>query len=1036
MGEHVLPLLRSKIYKILSTSFLYQDEKSFAYLREGICDDLSSCLRVLPHIKALRKSYKSLLMFFKNQLSNLSLEDLQVEHTCLFITAFNKIFCPPYESIYKDGGRRLMGESTIAVKKFYKKFRLAISRQFKDLPDHIGAELEFMYFLSLNESKFVLNGRNQERNLCIKYEKEFLRDHLISWVPDFVKCLEKTSNSIFFIRLSRFVRDFILEDEKSLSNIVSLRNKHKDVDISSLEFDRSGLITLEEVEEEPELEQWVYTTSPERYWYSPVQIKVVDGRASKIMARDDIPYFDGKQDVKSYACFYKIYAPDRLKFPLKRVGERGSGRFKRISWDQALKEIADVLRKYREEGHPEYVGFLRTHPPMEYIFNHFTHHYGSPNDLHTSTTSCFADGAIAQKMTYGFGLGGGRSNDDYLNAKYAFFIGHNPLNALAGIPGVVRFAEAVRKGMRTVIVDPRLNEGSCIYGAEWVPIKPGTDAAFLLGVMKVIIRKRLYDEEFLLKHTNATILIRPDRLPLKNEEGNYLVWDTTMNCLRSLDKARKPALLGVHEVNLDGHKLVCKTAFQLLVERLQEYQLAEASRISTVPVEKIEEIAIDLGTMKPHICIVMGTVSAQYSNSLQYQRAKHVLLCLLGLVNMPGTQHVRENRIKLNDPASFRIPIKVYPMDEDRVDYDPLVDRFIFTPVKNYPLGIAQNFLKSIMTGKPYPLKALFIIGSDVLSSQPSLWREAFKKVDFIVKSHVWPDDDCDYADIILPEAAYLERDDGFAQVTVHDPDDKSQVFSFLTVIQRTTKPLFDVRSWHDYVKELAERIGFGEYYDYTLEEYWNYLLEPSGIDMDYLREHGVYYPTPLLTRKIELGKRKWWPTETGRINLYSTEMARLWQERGEDPLYDPLPIYFPITVEPKTENEFYFTQGKCPYHKCNFYKNNAMLLERYLEGKLGNTCLWINARRAASLGIRDGDWVQVESEATGLKEKLRAKVTEGIHPSAVYAYFGYGRRSKIMDKLSRSREGVNVQNFTPEHYVPWTAGQAHCEAVVKVYKE
>ena len=111
------------------------------------------------------------------------------------------------------------------------------------------------------------------------------------------------------------------------------------------------------------------------------------------------------------------------------------------------------------------------------------------------------------------------------------------------------------------------------------------------------------------------------------------------------------------------------------------------------------------------------------------------------------------------------------------------------------------------------------------------------------------------------------------------------------------------------------------------------------------------------------------------------------------------------------------------------------MLLERYLEGKLGNTRLWINAQRATSLGIENGDWVWVKSEATGLKGKIRAKVTEGIHPTAVYAYYGYGHRSKLMDKLSRSREGVNVQDFTPEHYVPWTASQAHCEAVVKVYK-
>ena len=111
------------------------------------------------------------------------------------------------------------------------------------------------------------------------------------------------------------------------------------------------------------------------------------------------------------------------------------------------------------------------------------------------------------------------------------------------------------------------------------------------------------------------------------------------------------------------------------------------------------------------------------------------------------------------------------------------------------------------------------------------------------------------------------------------------------------------------------------------------------------------------------------------------------------------------------------------------------MLLERYLEGELGNTLLWINAKRAAKLGIKDRDWVWIESEATGVKDKVRVKVTEGIHPSAVWHVYGFGHESKLMHRRSRAREGINVQDFVPDHSVPWTAGQAHCEALVRVRK-
>ena len=110
-------------------------------------------------------------------------------------------------------------------------------------------------------------------------------------------------------------------------------------------------------------------------------------------------------------------------------------------------------------------------------------------------------------------------------------------------------------------------------------------------------------------------------------------------------------------------------------------------------------------------------------------------------------------------------------------------------------------------------------------------------------------------------------------------------------------------------------------------------------------------------------------------------------------------------------------------------------MLFRSLEGELGNTLLWINAKRAAVLGIKDRDWVWIESEATGLKDKVRVKVTQGIHPSAVWHIYGCGHKSNLMSEQSRAREGINVQDFVPEYYVPFTAGQAHCEAIVKVYK-
>jgi thiosulfate reductase/polysulfide reductase chain A len=248
-------------------------------------------------------------------------------------------------------------------------------------------------------------------------------------------------------------------------------------------------------------------------------------------------------------------------------------------------------------------------------------------------------------------------------------------------------------------------------------------------------------------------------------------------------------------------------------------------------------------------------------------------------------------------------------------------------------------------------------------------------------------------------------------------------------------EPLFEERSWIDYVKEVAQKIGFGEAYDFMLDEYWDFLLAPMGIDTEYLRTSGVYYPPSEGPRGVEFGRKRRWKTDTGRLNVYGVDMVQLWHKKNHDPHYDPLPIYHPIKIEPKGENEFYLINGKCSYFKCNFYRDNALLLERYLEGELGNNLLWINSKKASELGIGDREWVWVESEVTGAKDKVRVKVTEGIHPSAVWHMCSAGHKSMLMDKKSRGREGINVNDFIPVHYVPWTAGAAHCEALVKIFK-
>ena len=150
------------------------------------------------------------------------------------------------------------------------------------------------------------------------------------------------------------------------------------------------------------------------------------------------------------------------------------------------------------------------------------------------------------------------------------------------------------------------------------------------------------------------------------------------------------------------------------------------------------------------------------------------------------------------------------------------------------------------------------------------------------------------------------------------------------------------------------------------------------------------------------------------------------------DPHADPLPDYVPLEIgEPKASNEFYMLSAKCAITETALSQDNAYLMEEHIDG-LGLTKLWINADKASELGIRDGDMVRIWSEATGAEGVIQARATEGIHPSAVFTFVGFGHKSKEMS-VARGKEGINVNEYIPDH-MELVSGTAACqEGLVKI---
>jgi len=755
----------------------------------------------------------------------------------------------------------------------------------------------------------------------------------------------------------------------------------------------------------------------------PIRAKIENGKIVKIEGQM-LPGLDGKICAKGLASIDQIYSPDRLRYPMRRVGKKGEGKFERITWDEALSDIAAVLRKYKNDGHPDYVhlaygcGRIGNIPLLHY----FSQVYGTPNFSHHHGDSCNASGSAAASIT------GAAGKPDYANAKYILEVSHNPLGGGTANAhfSVGAFHEAMRKGTKIVVVDPRLSETAALPGADWIPIKPGTDGAFFLGLIHVLISDKRYDECFLQTYTNAPVLIDSDGSPLQNEKNEFFVWDPSSGGATELKNCTQPSLLGSYKVSVGGRRRNCKTAFQQLVDRAARYSPEAVSEITDIPSAKIKEIATDMAAAKPAVATNWNPPrSCFYTNSMQTWRLRHILAMLLGSFDVPGGMMFAElNNIvnyRLGYPKEMPAIFPLAPPPTEPVGPAALPSIELDTDRFKHPFAIAipKFTRRGILEEKPYPTKAMIVYGNSLLNSPTHTqeYQRAIEKDDlFLVAIDIWRNDHIDYADIVLPDACSLERLEVF---TEQWGNHLKVVNALLPVVE----PVDEARDVADIFIGLAEKLDFKAHFKFTKEEWFDAQLKPLGIDRRDLEKNGAYYQQsdPLYYRFPYRIKPK---TPTGRLEIFATHSSILdLYQKTRDPHADPLPDHLPLTIgKPSAENEFYLLSAKCAITETASSQDNVYLMEEHIDG-LGLTCLWINKKKAFKLGLKDGKTVRIWSESTGAEGRVRIKAYEGIHPDAVFAFVGFGHKSKTMT-VARGKEGINVNEFIPDH-MEWVSGAA-----------
>jgi anaerobic selenocysteine-containing dehydrogenase len=545
----------------------------------------------------------------------------------------------------------------------------------------------------------------------------------------------------------------------------------------------------------------------------------------------------------------------------------------------------------------------------------------------------------------------------------------------------------------------------------WLEVHPGTDGVLALSMLNVMIEENLYDYEFVRDWTNGSFLVRSDTGDLLKaselvdggDPASYVVLDSKRGTPQIYIPGTVPppnaVLDGIYMLELvNGKKVECKPVFRLLREITRGYKPDIAEEITCLAKDKIINAARTFATVKPS-CWFSWNGIEQSTNASQTNRAICILYALTGNLDTPGGNVILP-RLPVNpiDGRSFLNP----EAEKKRLGF------------KERPLGPAgtvgsiqsYDVYRAILGGNPYPIKALIGFGGNLVMSNPPalLAKEALSKLDFHVQADLFLTPTAELADIVLPVASSWES--WHVGVNVDTRASKS----YIQLRPAVASPQHE--SWPDMkiIFELAKRLGMGDkFWGGNIEAGFNYQFAPSNVTVEELKMHSGIISIDLLmeykkyNKKGEDNKFLGFSTPSRKIEIYS--------QTFKDSGYDPLPIWKepPIIRSARTSfTEKYpliLTGGKVVEYCHSQHRAMPSLRKR-----VPHPFLEINLLKGKELGVKDGDWILLESPYGGIT--LQAKLKEGIPYTVVCTQHGWWQSCPELDLPgydSYSAEGANV---------------------------
>ena len=700
-----------------------------------------------------------------------------------------------------------------------------------------------------------------------------------------------------------------------------------------------------------------------------VRVHVRDGKAMRIEGDPEGLINLGYTCAKGRASIEYAYHPDRVLYPLRRVGKRGEGKWERISWDEALDTVAKELRRIKEQYGPEYIARAPgTGREWNYFGSRFFNALGISLNVGRSPLCYFQRIAIS-RTTFG---------DSIPIADYYGFGGEKPKCVLSwgnnltvvNADGMIghRLDLALQAGAKLISVDPVPNNLSG-RADLWLQLRPVTDGALALAMLNVVITEGLYDRDFVVRWTNGPFLVRVDNGKILTEgeiqkggrSDRFLVWDLRSGRPRPSDEAgSQPALLGQFRVG----EFVVKPAWQLLVERISAYSPEHVSEITWVSPQQIREAARLFATTKPAVIQWGNALDHLGVNSSQCIQTLLILMSITGNLDVPGGM-----ALWVDGPW-----MQAFAPAHSRPDLMPPKSREMAMRWggSQFPLlnGSHASLVNRAIAEGELPVQALLVVGHNFVCSgeDTRLLYRTIERIPFIVVFDLFMNPTSAMADIFLPVSTWLERD----QIN-------GQHFRFaIQCRQRAIEPLGEARSDEEIFLDLAKRLGLEEHFPWpTYEAYLDWRLAGAGITWQQFKEIGML-SHPMKYRKYETDFYRpggGFDTPTGKVEIYHTGFQRLG--------FDPLPFYIEPPVETPYNEELVRdypllnTTRKIPFFFHSEYRQ-VPTLRRACPDPITE----ISPVTAAELGIEEGDWIFVETPRGRIRQ--RARLIPGLHPKVV----------------------------------------------------